>query len=122
MNVLKRKKIQLVRRKYRVRKKVFGTAERPRLSVSRTLNHVYAQIIDDDRGVTLCCASTLDKEIRGSLKSGGNRSAASVVGKLLAERAKAKGIAQIAFDRNGRRYMGRIKALADAAREAGLQF
>lgn len=122
MNVLKRKKIQLVRRKYRVRKKVFGTAGRPRLSVSRTLNHLYAQIIDDDRGVTLCAASTIDKEIRGTLQSGGNCSAASAVGKLLAERAKAKGVSQIAFDRNGRRFMGRIKALAEAAREAGLQF
>ncbi len=116
------KAIRLARRKRRVRKRVFGTAERPRLSVTRSLAHMYAQIIDDDKGVTLCAASTRDKELRGEVAKGGNRAAATAVGKLLAERAKDKDIAQVAFDRNGRRFHGRIKALAEAAREGGLKF
>jgi large subunit ribosomal protein L18 len=121
MNSLKRKRTQLTRRKHRVRKKVFGTEARPRLTVTRTLNHIYAQIIDDDRGATLCAASTLDKELQGAIKAGGNKSAATAVGKLLADRAKAKGVTQVAFDRNGRHFHGRIKALAEAVREGGLQ-
>jgi len=116
------KKDRMVRRKRRVRKRVFGTAERPRLSVHRSLQHISAQIIDDDRGVTLCQASTADKELRGSLGYGGNCKAAGAVGTLLATRAKTKGIEAVAFDRNGRKFHGRVKALAEAAREAGLKF
>ena len=116
------KKVRLARRKRRVRKGVFGTPERPRLTVSRTIKNIYAQIVDDDLGVTLCQASTMDKELRGSVAYGGNRGAAEEVGKLLAARAVAKGIAQVAFDRNGRKYHGRLKALAEAARGGGLQF
>jgi large subunit ribosomal protein L18 len=122
MTPLKRKRAQMVRRKYRVRKRVFGTVERPRLTVTRSLNNVYAQVIDDDNGVTLCAASTLDKDLRGDIKNGGNKAAAIAVGKLLAERAKSKGVTKVAFDRNGRNFHGRIKALADAAREGGLNF
>lgn len=122
MSMQQVKKDRMVRRKQRVRKRVYGTTERPRLSVHRSLQHISAQIIDDDRGVTLCQASTQDKELRSAKSYGGNCKAAAVVGKLLAERAKAKGIAAVAFDRNGRRFHGRVKALAEAAREGGLQF
>jgi len=110
------------RRKQRVRKRVSGEADRPRLSVFRSLNHLYAQIIDDVAGRTLVAASTQSKEIKGQLKSGGNVQAAKVVGRLLGEKAKAANITQVCFDRNGYRYHGRVKALADAAREAGLKF
>jgi len=109
------------RRKKRVRKRVFGTANRPRLTVFRSLKSIYAQIIDDTAGVTLVEASTVSKDLRGSIPYGGNVSAAGAVGKLLAQRALAKGIKQTSFDRNGYRYHGRVKALADAAREAGLK-
>jgi len=115
------KKLRLSRRKRRVRKRVFGTTERPRLTVHRSLQHIYAQIVDDGRGVTLCQASTVDKELRGSVAYGGNCTAAAEVGKLLAARAKAAGIACVAFDRNGRRYHGRVKALAEAVRAGGVQ-
>ena len=114
--------VRLTRRKRRVRKGLFGTVERPRLTVCRTLKNIYAQIIDDDQGRTLCQASTMDKELRGTLSGGGNRGAAEEVGKLLAARAVAQGIGAVAFDRNGRKYHGRLKALADAAREGGLRF
>ncbi|NLY56032.1 MAG: 50S ribosomal protein L18 [Firmicutes bacterium] len=110
------------KRQLRVRKKVFGTAERPRLSVFRSLNHIYAQIIDDTTGNTLVAASTLDKELKGQLKYGGNIEAAKAVGKLVAEKAKAKGITRVVFDRGGNLYHGRVKALADSAREGGLEF
>jgi large subunit ribosomal protein L18 len=103
----------------RIRKKVKGTAERPRLAVHYTNQHVYAQVIDDDSGRTLCAASTLDKEIE---KSASNVAAASEVGKLVASRAKASGIESVVFDRGGHLYHGKIKALADAAREGGLDF
>ena len=106
----------------RVRQSVAGTADRPRLCIYRSTTHVYAQVIDDGKGLTLASASSNDKETRKSIKGGGNVAAAKVVGKIVAERAKAKGIAQVVFDRGGYRYHGRVKALADAAREAGLKF
>lgn len=110
------------KRHLRVRKKISGTNERPRLSVFRSAKHIYAQLIDDEKGVTLASASTIDKELSGKLKNGGDVEAARKVGELIAERAKAKGYERVVFDRGGYLYHGRIKALADAAREAGLQF
>ena len=105
----------------RIRKKMQGTAERPRLNVYRSLNHIYVQVIDDLHGKTLVSASTAEgkKEDR---RTGGNVAAAKAIGKMIAERAKAKGVRQVVFDRGGYIYHGRVKALADAAREAGLQF
>jgi large subunit ribosomal protein L18 len=105
----------------RIRKKVAGTAERPRLNVYRSLNHIYAQVIDDLQGVTLVSASSAEGK-KESRTSGGNLAAAKSVGKTIADRAKAKGITKIVFDRGGYIYHGRVKAVADAAREAGLQF
>lgn len=122
MHRLKLKAIRHRRRKLRVRKRVFGTPERPRLSVWRSLRNVYAQLIDDTTGRTLVAAGTLEKDVRAGLGYGGNKAAAARVGAVLAERAKAKGITKAAFDRNGYKYHGRVKALADAAREAGLSF
>lgn len=116
------KACQLQRRKQRVRQRIFGTTARPRLNVFRSRTHIYAQIIDDVRGATLAAASTLDKTLRTSLKSGGTINAAKAVGKLLAERAKAANVHAVVFDRGGRIYHGRIKALAEASRESGLQF
>ncbi|MFZ5478697.1 MAG: 50S ribosomal protein L18 [Myxococcota bacterium] len=113
---------QRLRRKKRIRKKVFGASERPRLSIFRTAGHMYAQIIDDVSGRTLAAASTLSDEIRGQDGHKGNVEAAKAVGKLIAERAKAAQVTQVVFDRNGFLYHGRVKALADAAREAGLEF
>lgn len=110
------------KRHLRVRKKINGTAARPRLNVFRSSKHVYAQIIDDVKGVTIVAASTQDKELQESVKNGGNVDAARQVGELIAKRAKEKGIDQIVFDRGGYLYHGRIQALADAAREAGLVF
>ena len=104
----------------RIRNKVRGTSARPRLAVFRSLNHIYAQVIDDDQGVTLCAASTVEKK-DGDAK-GGNIAAAQTVGRLIAERAKERGIAAVVFDRGGYIYHGRVKSLAEAAREAGLQF
>jgi large subunit ribosomal protein L18 len=104
----------------RIRKKVRGTGERPRLAVFRSVNHIYAQLIDDVAGVTLCSASTVEKSIE--LKSGGNVEAAVAIGRLIAERAKEKGISSVVFDRGGYLYHGRVKSLAESAREAGLQF
>ncbi len=109
------------RRHERIRKKVTGTAERPRLSIYRSLNHIYVQIIDDTKGMTLVSASSLDEALTG-VKSKGNASAAKEVGNLIARKAAEKGIKQIVFDRSGYLYHGRIKALADAARESGLDF
>jgi len=106
----------------RVRTRVAGTPERPRLAVYRSLDHIYAQIIDDRAGKTLVSASSVDGESKKSLKGGGNIAAAKVIGKLIAERAKAVGVSKVVFDRGGYKYHGRVKALADAAREAGLQF
>lgn len=102
----------------RIREKLSGTTERPRLNIYRSLNHIYAQVIDDSKGVTLASASSL----AAKLKTGGNVAAAKEVGKLVAEKAQEKGIKKVVFDRGGFLYHGRIKALADAAREAGLEF
>lgn len=110
------------KRRLRVRKKVVGTPERPRLNVFRSLKHIYAQVIDDTRGVTLVSASTLSPELKGSLAGGGNQEAASAVGRLIAEKALQKGIKKVVFDRAGYLYHGRVKTLADAAREGGLEF
>ena len=106
----------------RVRTRVSGTPERPRLCVYRSLGNIYAQVIDDQAGKTLVSASSVDKDTKKNLKGGGNVAAAKVIGKALAERAKAAGISKVVFDRGGYKYHGRVKALADAAREAGLQF
>ncbi len=106
----------------RVRMKVSGTPERPRLSVYRSVGHIYTQIIDDGTGRTLVSASSVDKEVKKGLKGGGNIAAAKSVGKIIADRAKAAGVSKVVFDRGGYKYHGRVKALADAAREAGLQF
>jgi large subunit ribosomal protein L18 len=106
----------------RIRKKLRGKPERPRLAVFRSQGQIYAQVIDDDAGRTLAAASSLDKELRARLKTGGNVAAAKEVGSLIASRAKEKGIVAVVFDRGGFLYHGRIKALADAAREAGLKF
>jgi large subunit ribosomal protein L18 len=106
----------------RVRTRVEGTTERPRLCVYRSLAQIYAQVVDDRSGRTLVAASSLDKETRKQLKGGGNVAAAKVIGKVIAERALAAKIQKVVFDRGGYKYHGRVKALADAAREAGLQF
>jgi large subunit ribosomal protein L18 len=106
----------------RLRKKLAGTGERPRLAVFRSQAHIYAQVIDDEKGTTLCAASSVDKDLRASQKTGANVAAAKAVGALVATRAKEKGIEAVVFDRGGFLYHGRIKALADAAREAGLKF
>jgi large subunit ribosomal protein L18 len=107
----------------RIRRKLRGTAERPRLAIYRSVSHIYAQIIDDDQGVTLVAASSVDKGGKASKTSrGGNVAAAKSIGKLVAERAQEKGIKNVVFDRGGYRYHGRVKALADAARAAGLEF
>jgi large subunit ribosomal protein L18 len=105
-----------------VRNQLRGTPDRPRLSVIRTHKHVYCQVIDDSVGRTLAQASTLDKELRGNLSYGGNADAAKAVGTAIAERAKAAGVQAVRFDRGRFKYQGRVAALADAAREAGLQF
>ena len=102
----------------RIRRKVKGSGERPRLAVYRSLNHIYAQVVDDERGQTIVSASTTEKDLRGT--TGGNLDAARLIGKTIAERALAKGIESVVFDRGGYLYHGRIKALTDAAREAGL--
>lgn len=106
----------------RVRRKVAGTPERPRLSIYRSLTNMYAQIIDDATGKTLISASTLDKEIKENVKTGGNKEAAKLVGAAVAKKALEKGIDQVVFDRGGYIYHGRVKELAEGAREAGLQF
>ena len=106
----------------RVRKKVFGTPERPRLCVYRSLKNISVQIIDDTTGHTLVSASTLDKDIKGQVPYGGNKDAAKIVGEVIAKRALEKGIGTVSFDRGGFLYHGRVKELADGAREAGLKF
>jgi len=105
----------------RIRKKLQGTGERPRLNVYRSLNHIYVQVIDDQKGQTIVSANSAEGK-KGERRTGGNVAAAKQVGKTIAERAKAKGVSKVVFDRGGYLYHGRIKALADAAREAGLQF
>ncbi|HOK42143.1 MAG TPA: 50S ribosomal protein L18 [Thermoclostridium caenicola] len=111
-----------IRKHVRVRKKIFGTSERPRLSVFRSAKHIYAQIIDDTNGTTLVAASTLDKALKGKLAGTGNKAAASEVGKLIGSKALEKGIKHVVFDRGGYLYHGRVKELAEGAREAGLEF
>jgi large subunit ribosomal protein L18 len=106
----------------RIRKKLEGTAERPRLNVYRSLNHIYVQIINDEDGKTLAQASTVEGRKKGQRSTGGNVASAKEIGKRIAERAKEKGVTKVVFDRGGYLYHGRIKALAEAAREAGLQF
>jgi large subunit ribosomal protein L18 len=123
MNAQKTKERQRQRRRYHVRNKMHGTAERPRLTVFRSSKHIYAQLIDDDTGRTLASASSMPKKAdRARTGYGGNVKAAKAVGTKLAEAAKAAGIAKVAFDRGHYRYHGRVKALADGAREGGLQF
>jgi large subunit ribosomal protein L18 len=106
----------------RIRKKLEGSQERPRLNVYRSLNHIYVQVIDDLAGKTIAQASTIEGRTKGQRSTGGNVASAKAVGKRIAERAKEKGVTKVVFDRGGYLYHGRIKALADAAREAGLQF
>ena len=106
----------------RIRNRMLGTAERPRLNVYRSLNHIYAQVIDDHKGVTIASASTAQGGTKGQRRTGGNVASAKDIGKLIAERALQKGVKKVVFDRGGYLYHGRIKALADAAREAGLEF
>ena len=114
---------RLERRQFRTRKNIFGTSERPRLSVFRSDKHIYAQLVDDFAGKTLLAVASTSPDVRGAdLKNGGNVAAAKKVGAAIAARAKAAGISKVAFDRGGRMYHGRIKALADAAREGGLKF
>ncbi len=111
-----------VRRQKRVRKRLAGTSERPRLAVFRSSKHIYAQIIDDVAGKTLASASSLDEGVKAEQAYGGNKAAATLVGKAVAERAKGAGIDKVCFDRRSYKYHGRVQALAEAAREAGLQF
>jgi large subunit ribosomal protein L18 len=122
MDRLKAKQAKLERRQRRVRSKVSGTAARPRLRVTRTNVNIYAQVIDDVAGTTLVSASTVDAEVRESLKNGGNADAAKAVGEAIGKRAANAGIKQVVFDRGGRIFHGRVKALADGARSAGLDF
>jgi len=122
VNISKERRVARKKRQARVRKKVTGSVERPRLCVFRTSKHIYVQIIEDVTGKTLAAASTVATDTADSVKYSGNVEAAKVVGKKIAEKALAKDIKQVVFDRNGFLYHGRIKALADAAREAGLTF
>lgn len=122
MNKEKANALQRQRRRQRVRRRLKGTSQRPRLSVFRSHKHLAAQVINDDSGRTLAAASTQDKEVRGSLRYGGNKDAAQQIGKLIAQRALAAGVQQVCFDRREYKYHGRVAALAQAAREAGLSF
>ena len=121
MNTTTLKAVRRARRKKRIRKTVYGTPERPRLTVFRSLKHIYAQLVDDTTGRTLVAADTRMQDVGDLGGRGGNVAAAKAVGKLLGTKAVAKGIQQAAFDRNGYKYHGRVKALAEAAREAGLK-
>lgn len=111
-----------LRRKRHIRRNVNGTLVRPRMSVFRSVTHIYVQLVDDEAGHTLCSASTLEKELRGAVSSTGNCDAAKAVGAKIAERAGVAGVKKVVFDRNGFKYHGRVKALADAAREGGVEF
>lgn len=117
-----KKNVLRIRRKKRIRKKIFGVAERPRLSVFRSAKHIYAQLVDDSMGFTILTVSTLNKDVRDQVKGLKKTEAAKVVGKIVADKAKDKGVKRIVFDRNGFLYHGRVKALAEGAREAGLEF
>jgi large subunit ribosomal protein L18 len=122
---IKTKEDRRDRIKFRIRKRVTGTSERPRLSVFRSLAHVYVQVIDDRTGQTIVSASSVEPSIKSTFEKtvrGGNRAGAEAIGRTIAERLKAKGITRVVFDRNGFLYHGRIKAIADAARQAGLEF
>ena len=121
MDIAQSRRLARLKRQARVRKKVVGTPSRPRLSVFRSAGHIYAQIIEDSSGHTLAAASTLSKDVAGSLKSKGNVEAAKAVGSAIAKQALARNIDTVVFDRNGFLYQGRVQALADAAREAGLK-
>ncbi len=121
MKYAKLKNVQRWRRKNRVRKKLRGDSEHPRLSVHRSNKHIYCQVIDDESGKTLASASTRDKELRGQISNGGNCDAAKVVGQAIAERAKAAGVKRVKLDRGRFKYHGRVAELADAAREGGLE-
>ncbi len=121
MKNTRRKPVRRIRHE-RLRKKLVGTPEKPRLNVYRALKNIYAQIIDDTSGKVIISASTLNKEIKSTLKYGGNAKAAAVLGQIIAKKAKEKGIEKIAFDRGGYLYHGRVKALAEAARKEGLKF
>lgn len=116
----KARRQQQIRRSFRVRKKLKGTSDRPRLSIRRSLNHIYCQVIDDQTGRTLVAASSLDKDLRQQVGYGGNASAAAVIGKVVADRAKAAGIQSLCIDRGCRKYHGRVAAVADALRENGI--
>jgi large subunit ribosomal protein L18 len=116
------RKLARARLHQRIRKKISGTADRPRLSIFFSGKHVYAQVIDDDAAKTLVAASTAEEDVRGKNKAAANRATAEVVGKLIAERALGKKIDKVVFDRGGFQYQGKVKALADAAREVGLKF
>lgn len=122
MDRLKAKAAGLARRKTRVRGKVSGTAERPRLCVKRTNMHIYAQVVDDVSGRTIASAASNDTELRTALKSGSNADAAKAVGEAIGRKAVEQGVAEVVFDRGGRLYHGRVKALAEGARSAGLKF
>lgn len=122
MDHIKEKLRKRTRRHLRIRRKVIGTTERPRLSVYRSLKHIYCQIIDDIEGRTLVAASTQSPDLRSEIKYGGNVAAAEIVGKKIAEEAKNKGITKVVFDKGGYKYHGRIKALAEAARKYNLSF
>lgn len=125
MSTTTKKMASKQRREWRVRKVLKKASEknlRPRLSVHRSAQHIYAQVINDETGVTIAAASTLDASLKKALKSTSNKDAATAVGKLVAERAKKAGVAEVAFDRGSNKYHGRVKALADAARDAGLSF
>jgi large subunit ribosomal protein L18 len=122
MSAKKSRSIARDRRHARVRKKVHGTAERPRLNVFRSVAEIYVQVIDDEAGCTLVSASSIDQELRAQMDGLKKTEQARLVGKTLADRAKTKGITSVVFDRGGFRYIGRVKALADGAREAGLNF
>ena len=122
MDKSKRKQNSHLRRKRRVRRKISGTTQRPRLSVSRSLKHIYAQVIDDENGKTLAHASSLSPEVRDNAAEGGKTQVAKNVGQLIAQKAKEQQIEGVVFDRGGNLYHGRIKALAEAAREGGLKF
>jgi large subunit ribosomal protein L18 len=121
MNPKIKNKLRL-KRKVSIRKKIFGTPERPRMSVFKSHKNIYVQIIDDTEGKTLVSASTLDKDVRSEIPYGGNKEAAKKIGEYIAKKAKEKNITKVVFDRNGFRYHGRIKELADAARANGLEF
>ncbi len=125
MNAQKLKQKRAERRRYRVRKAIYGTPERPRLSIFRSVAHIYVQVIDDASGRTVAAASSVEPTVKAQLGSevrAGNRKGAELIGKVIADRLKEKGITRVVFDRNGFLYHGRVRSVAEAAREAGLEF